>query len=688
MKTGIRIAAAVLAALALCATACGTLPDEGGRRGGSSAAGTDAGSDRAPQTDPGGNGNGLMKIKETIASIGTADAQTVLECAAAYDALTKAEKESLTLAEYRALTDAEYRAVNAEKLADIDSRQEDVIAAVALAYYNQSWRTRKENSPGPQVLYDQYNVRRNFNAAPEDATAQKKLYLDCSSFVNAVYYYTFGSNLLGGGKSVTTANINKEMAEQPVGADRELMYYITGAELQRIKTNSSRASELIKEIKAALRPGDVINYYRASTGHVILYLGGGKIIHSTGTANAKTSKGDVDPAKSIEAYGPDERVFGTVNVDDWDRFFTKTVTAKSQNDGRTSTSNNYLFADTVTAVAIFRPTEARYGRMSGKSLSDGAVAHYLYQGIDIEKTATVSRGGSSSELFYSNSIRPGDEVTYTVTVINTSGTEMKALSATETVPAAMEYVSGCGDAAWFAGDRTVAMHVASLGPGQSFEFSYTLRVAAGTPGGTAVNDCETYVNGIRTNRIYNQVASAAPGTDALSGAVAALTGTAFTDAFDAVKAVYSKLDAGGFGDLQNIASAEDVIRRFLPSNRFNPNAKSAGIAVRSLYGGYKVGSAGISDANSSLSYDVFNTRVRRVMSTYIEDGDVIVTYSEYRKKYECCMYLGGELYGLRSDGTFGMLTVSSMSAGTSLQDYLDTLTAYNSFIVLRPSQTG
>ena len=48
----------------------------------------------------------------------------------------------------------------------------------------------------PYVDYDQYNARRNNNPDPEDATAQQRIYLDCSSYVNAVYFSTFGANVM------------------------------------------------------------------------------------------------------------------------------------------------------------------------------------------------------------------------------------------------------------------------------------------------------------------------------------------------------------------------------------------------------------------------------------------------------------------------------------------------------------
>ena len=63
--------------------------------------------------------------------------------------------------------------------------QQDVVKEVAYAYFNQ----------GKQINYNQTHSRRNLNVSPEDATSQHMVYLDCSSYVNAVYYESFGINI-------------------------------------------------------------------------------------------------------------------------------------------------------------------------------------------------------------------------------------------------------------------------------------------------------------------------------------------------------------------------------------------------------------------------------------------------------------------------------------------------------------
>ena len=631
------------------------------------------------------DGEKIMKIKEILKDIDNASASEVTGIMSLYASLRPEKKAELSFDEYTKLADAEYKVVNSEKLDDIDSHKQDVLAAVAMAYYNQSYESRGEEKKAPQILYDQYNTRRNFNPLPEDATELRNLYLDCSSFVNSVYYYTFGVNLLPAGKSVSTSTINTDMASQPVGRDLELMYYFTGHELESLKASDAKAQLKFNEIKEILEPGDIINYRRESTGHVIMYLGEGKFIHSTGTANPKTSTGLVDPGTSIEMSSADEAKFGTVNIDSWDRFFTRSVTPKSQNDGRTGTSNNYLFHSNITAVAVFRPLNRTNGRMKGKALTTASVARYLYQGLDIEKSSVVRHGDDIKTLYYGNSVFRGDEICVTLKIANRSHTEIKPVSITELIPESLEFVTADPDAVYYPSENALSLHIAGLESGESYSFTYTLKVKIESNGGTVIDDFNTYVNGIRSNRIIFQVFAVEPEVQKLDYALKRVSGTSFSDGYEAVKAFYANLpEQSALEALKKFSCPSDVISKLFPANVSNFKTEGGEIAVRVLYGGYKVGSAEISVANRALKYDTYNLKAKRVLEKYLADGDIIITYSEFYKRYDCRLYYAGALYGTDKAGVFGQIEPLAVCSGGRIQDYLDTLTAYNAFVILRP----
>ena len=82
----------------------------------------------------------------------------------------------------------------------------DIIKEVAYAYHRQ----------GGQIQYDQQLCMRRLLASPEDATAQRTVFFDCSSFVNSCFVEAFGANIIPIELATTipvTANINEYAKE-------------------------------------------------------------------------------------------------------------------------------------------------------------------------------------------------------------------------------------------------------------------------------------------------------------------------------------------------------------------------------------------------------------------------------------------------------------------------------------------
>ena len=128
---------------------------------------------------------------------------------------------------------------------------------------------------GNALQYDQRSMdrlvqvtpRRNKLASPEEATSQHTLFLDCSAFVNACYYNTFGQIL----ESDLTWQIQDMV--KPMVYDYTLTHRETAEEKERIR----------EEMMAILQPGDVLNmWYADKVGHVILIGENGMYYHCTG----------------------------------------------------------------------------------------------------------------------------------------------------------------------------------------------------------------------------------------------------------------------------------------------------------------------------------------------------------------------------------------------------------------------
>ena len=127
---------------------------------------------------------------------------------------------SLSLSTFSLTACNEEEVKYADATADATYTQADAIAEVAYAFYRQ----------GLQQNFNHTMSRQNINPSPEDATSQRQLYVDCSSFANAIFYEAFGMNIIADGvpivkdgvtyDSLTPQTYNTQMyAEQYYGKD-------------------------------------------------------------------------------------------------------------------------------------------------------------------------------------------------------------------------------------------------------------------------------------------------------------------------------------------------------------------------------------------------------------------------------------------------------------------------------------
>lgn len=251
-----------------------------------------------------------------------------------------------------------------------------VLVETAKAYYHR----------GHQLQYDQLSMdrlvritpRNTRYASPEMATEQHMLFLDCSTFIYTLYYNVFGYQL----ESNLTWNIPHMM--KPCVYEVKLTHQETREEKIKIRD----------EIMRILQPGDVLNKVRISgSGHVVLYIGDGKIMHST--------------IKSPNSYRYDDLHDG---IYEHGTIYCDPLSMALDVDAEKRT----IFEATAASIQILRPLE----RMGDPT------------------PAALSRMGKSKDLFFSvlsshpggKTAWEGDTVTYTLKVSN-MGTEAKTVQA-------------------------------------------------------------------------------------------------------------------------------------------------------------------------------------------------------------------------------------------------------------------
>lgn len=247
----------------------------------------------------------------------------------------------------------------------------DILLQTAKAYYNK----------GPVIQYDQYAMdrlvrvtpRNTRYAPPEMGNAQHMLFLDCSTFIYAVFYQTFGYQL--------ESNLTWHIPQMLKPCVYE--YTLTGKETLEEKI------QIRDRFMAMLKPGDVVNKVRAGTsGHIALYAGDGMFYHSA-------SHQRPDSYRYADLY---DALYdhGTVHCDPFAIF------------RREDAEKNPVLETNATSIQIIRPLEV----------------------VGDPTPAALSRWGKSRDLVFSvltshpggKTAREGDRITYTLSVSNVGDT--------------------------------------------------------------------------------------------------------------------------------------------------------------------------------------------------------------------------------------------------------------------------
>lgn len=257
-------------------------------------------------------------------------------------------------------------------------RKTAALLATATAYYER----------GEWLQYDQYSMdrllrvssRRRKYAPPEAATEQSTLFLDCSSFVWAAYYQTFGYEL--------EADITWEMLDLV----RPRVFY---REFTHLETAKERLA-IADSIRALLRAGDVMVWTGGGNGHAMLYIGDGRFMNCT--------QGGVAAGYDYEGARDRMKPNGAMLIEDVELLLTP---SSSKAEGR-----NYIFAEQVERFGILRPLD-RIGAplLNAEARLSRAAKLKLSTLTDFPCGRTAPRGG---------------DVTYTVKIENLSEGDAEA----------------------------------------------------------------------------------------------------------------------------------------------------------------------------------------------------------------------------------------------------------------------
>ena len=522
-----------------------------------------------------------------------------------------------------------YSIANSARLAS--ATPQNVVVAAGYAYYYQR----------EQIYYDQHIYRRNYAVNPEDATAFNQLYLDCSSYVNVVYNYAFGKKLSTNPKTATFTDYCSSNVGSP-----EVLFFVNTA---NYKTKAAQA-QLLAEIRSQLQLGDLIVYRHgkssASSGHIMMYIGNNKLLHSAGSSMTASAGGN--PNNFYEKVSSAEKT-GTVMELSAEALFNPA-----------NGSNRYLFGssaeDTVYTFGVFRPIGNRVGF---DQVTASALCRYAYQRLELEKTCSVNSV---------QSVQKGDTITYTVNIKNAGTQAYKGVYVKESLPAGTQFVSASDG--YHKQGNVLYFTLPQIDGGKSFKVTYTVKITADK--GTEIVDDGTYVNDIKLNTVYHTVESTYNRAE-FAAKLKATIGKKFDLRKNFLSAVYS--DSAVTFLTANCAKVADVIGDVYTSGKLNSASKIAPYMVRGMFGGLNVGK----------NYSQNDVRARVVQSAKLQCGDIIVadtTYSENGESIRRQYYFVDENTIVTYKDKH---VVVACGTKEEVDKFLVTLYAYNAYTIIRPT---
>lgn len=269
---------------------------------------------------------------------------------------------------------------------------EKALIATAESYLLRGDRAQYTDDNTGKSLYRWESATRQ----PEDYTVDQYGYTNCAAFTYDVHWATYGysakaKNSKGNTITLnTTANLAASAArgwndETLTGDNKSTVFHYT----PEANVTDQEKAEKTKQICALLRPGDIICIRRATgSGHAMLYVGNGLIIHSSGSSYSNANKTDTHEA--------------TIRFRAVMDLFDESIAGKT----------SYVF--NLKSFSIVRPQN----NTTAKLTENAKHRAERMQGIIAEKISSTAMG---------KTVNPGDTVTYTFYIFNTTKQEKQVV---------------------------------------------------------------------------------------------------------------------------------------------------------------------------------------------------------------------------------------------------------------------
>ena len=546
----------------------------------------------------------------------------------------------------------------------------DAYYELAYSYYYQ----------GTQVQYDQGSSyqRKIRDIKPEDATELYQKYMDCSTFVSNTFYNAFGEVVIDG-KSINdiTTKILINYARDNIGKSNEVILYQDNL----LSMTQSEKTEAMTEFKNALQPGDLYIYRHTSdtAGHVMLYVGNGYFLHSTGSSyDYKNLKDKTESYTSAQAI---------INPEGSVRYQSTSSTVYKES------STRYLFyidpdgEDSNDRYAILRPLNR-----SGLKLTNETIARCMASGLDIEKSADKT-----------TSVAINDTITYTIKIKNNSKKTINNISINDTITDYTTFVSMTSSYYYNQYGSELIWNIPSIGANKTISVSYTVKVSDdianvgkkissfGKVGHINTNTLNMSISSLNDSKLTefknmalqyygnsNVSYSASPNNSTLdptTNVVTFINGASFvTTLYKRYYATLGKtLDLSS--ELESITNSNFMNSLISTSGDHQKSTKLYSMLVNGGYGG------------TVFTKDYYMDRMRTVKCEYLLPGDIIsFQNSSSTNQY---LYLGDVTIASTTYQNALLLFTTSdgvkMVYGEDADELLVKFIGYKRFAIIRPS---
>ena len=224
---------------------------------------------------------------------------------------------------------------------------------------------------------------------PEDYTVDQYGYTNCAAFTYDVHWATYGvaPKAMNANDNSVSLNTTYNLASSAsrgwnpktlTGSNKTTIFYYNPAS----KITDAEKAEKTALICSLLRPGDIVCIRRTTgSGHAMLYVGNGLLIHSSGSNYSNNNKTDTHEA--------------TIRFRAMMDLFDESIAGKT----------SYIF--NLESFSIVRPQN----NYKAKATQNTVNRVNDMEGIIAEKISSTAMG---------KTVNPGDSITYTFYVFNTT----------------------------------------------------------------------------------------------------------------------------------------------------------------------------------------------------------------------------------------------------------------------------